>query len=69
MANPDKVAIRWTAQMQHTGDGFGFAPTGAPVTLSGISTMHMKDGLIIEGWNALDMTAVVARLKAIAATQ
>jgi predicted ester cyclase len=65
----DKCAIRWTAQMQHTGDGFGFPATGAPVTLSGISTMHMKDGLIIEGWNALDMTAVVARLRALAAAQ
>jgi predicted ester cyclase len=61
----DKIAIRWTAQMQHTGDGLGFAPTGEPVTLTGISTMHLRNGRIIEGWNALDMTATVARLRAI----
>jgi hypothetical protein len=27
----------------------------------------MKDGLIIEGWNAFDMTSTVASLRAIAA--
>jgi predicted ester cyclase len=63
----DKVAMRWTARMQHTGAGLGIAPTSQPVTLTGISTMHLRDGRILEGWNALDMTAVVARLNAQAA--
>jgi predicted ester cyclase len=65
----DKIAVRWSAQMKHTGDGLGFAPTGEPVTLTGISTIHLRDGRILEGWNALDMTATVARLSAIAAKQ
>jgi predicted ester cyclase len=67
IAEGDKVAIRWTAQMQHTGEGLGFAPTGAAVLLSGMSIVHLRDGRILEGWNALDMTAIVARLSAIAA--
>jgi predicted ester cyclase len=65
----DKLVMRWTAHMRHTGPGLGFAPTGESVTLTGMAFLHTRDGLIIEGWNALDMTAVVARLSAIAASQ
>jgi len=55
--------------MKHTGPGLGFAPTGEPVTLTGMALVHTRNGLITEGWNALDLTAAVARLSAIAAAQ
>ena len=65
----DKLVLRWTVHMKHTGLGLGFAPTGEPVTLTGMALVHTRNGLIVEGWNALDLTAAVARLRAIAATQ
>jgi predicted ester cyclase len=65
----DKLVLRWTVHMKHTGPGLGFAPTGEPVALTGMALVHTRNGLIVEGWNAFDLTAVVARLSAIAATQ
>lgn len=63
----DKGCARWSATMTHTGDGLGFAATGEPVSMSGISFCHLRDGKILAGWNALDLTTVVHRLSAIAA--
>jgi predicted ester cyclase len=60
----DKVAVRWTASMQHTGPGLGFAATGQPVSLTGISITHLRDGRILYGWNALDLTHAVSTLSA-----
>ena len=54
-----RVAVRWTGTMQHTGAGLGFAPTGRIVNVHGMSLMHLRDGLISAGWNALDLGSVV----------
>ena len=66
-AEGDKVAARWSAVMSHTGDGLGFEPTGETVTLAGISITHLREGKILAGWNAFDLTSTVANLGAIAA--
>jgi steroid delta-isomerase-like uncharacterized protein len=62
-----KVAIRWTGTMKHTGSGLGFAPTGRTVTVIGMTVMHLREGLIVKGWNALDLNSAVAHLSAISA--
>jgi predicted ester cyclase len=64
----DKVAARWSAVMTHTGDGLGFAATGEPVTLSGMSLTHLRDGKILAGWNAFDLASTVANLRALSAS-
>jgi steroid delta-isomerase-like uncharacterized protein len=68
IAEHNKLAAHWSATMTHTGDGLGFPATNAPVTLSGISIAHLRDGQITQGWNALDMTAVTQRLATLAAS-
>lgn len=65
----EKGCARWSATMVHTGDGLGFPATGEPVALNGVSFCHLRDGRILAGWNALDLTAVVQRLSAIAAAR
>ena len=65
----DSVAVRWTARATHTGTGLGFPATGLPVTIPGISILHMRGGRISEGYNAYDLTAVIDRLSAIAAAR
>jgi steroid delta-isomerase-like uncharacterized protein len=65
-AEGDKVAARWTAVMTHSGDGLGFPATGETVTLSGISLTHLREGKILEGWNAFDLTSTVTHLRAMA---
>lgn len=62
-----RVAARWTGQMKHTGSGLGFAPTGRVVEVHGMSMLHLCDGLISEGWNALDLGSIVSFLSAVSA--
>ena len=62
-----RVAVRWTGKMKHTGAGLGFAPTGRIVEVHGMSIVHLRDGLICEGWNALDLGSIVHFLSAVSA--
>ena len=66
IAEDDKVAVRWTASMTHTGHGLGFPPTGERVTLRGSSFLVCGSGKIIEGWNLMDLTMIHLQLKEIA---
>lgn len=65
VAEDGRVAVRWTGTMQHTGSGLGFAPTGRIVHVHGMSMLHLRDGLICAGWNALDLGSVVTFLSAL----
>jgi steroid delta-isomerase-like uncharacterized protein len=67
VAEDGRVAVRWTGTMQHTGAGLGFAPTGRIVNVHGMSLLHLRDGLISAGWNALDLGSVVQFLSAVSA--
>ena len=61
----DRIAVRWTGTMKHTGSGLGFAPTGKVVNVHGMSFLHLRDGRISAGWNALDLGSVVMFLSAL----
>jgi predicted ester cyclase len=65
VAEDDRVAVRWTGTMQHTGSGLGFAPTGKVVHVHGITLLHLRGELICGGWNALDLGSVVMFLSAL----
>jgi steroid delta-isomerase-like uncharacterized protein len=64
IAEDDKVAVRWTATLTHTGDNLGFAATGRTVTLPGSTFVHIRNGKITDGWNHLDFTLVLQDLQA-----
>ena len=64
IAEGDKVAVRWTSIMTHTGDGLGFPATGKKAIVGGSSIMYARDGKIIEGWNFMDMTQMIQHLQA-----
>ena len=64
IAEGDRVAIRWTATMTHLGDGLGFPASGKNVSLDGSTIGVIKDGIIDEGWNYMDITGLFAKLKA-----
>lgn len=67
VAEDTRVAIRWTGTMQHTGSGLGFAPTGRMVNVHGMSLMHLREGRISAGWNALDLGSIIQFLSAVSA--
>jgi len=64
IADGDKVAVRWTATMTHTGDSLGIKASNKKVVLSGSTIAVIKDGLISEGWNFMDMGGFIPKLQA-----
>lgn len=48
IAEKDKVAYRWTARGTHQGEYDGIAPTGKPITVTGITILRLADGRVIE---------------------
>ena len=59
----DRVAIRWTSHMNHTGDTLGFAATNRKAALSGSSFIHIHNGQIMHGWNHMDFTKLALQLQ------
>lgn len=64
IAEGEQVAIRWTFHGRHSGDFMGIAATGKELTLPGISIIRMKDGKIVEGWDAYDALGMIRQLGA-----
>ena len=48
IAEEDKIAFRWIARGTHQGVYEGVAPTGEPITVTGITILRIVDGQIIE---------------------
>ncbi len=63
----DKVVIRWSATMTHTGDTLGMPATHRPVSVGGISIAQFENGKIIRGWDNWDQLAMMQQLSESAA--
>ena len=48
IAEGDKVAYRWTSHGTHQGEYEGIAPTGKPITATGITILRIVDGKVVE---------------------
>ena len=66
VAEGDSVAVRWHAQMTHTGDHLGMPASGKPVVLAGSAFIVLKDNQIVDGWNYMDLGAMFQKLRAAA---
>jgi steroid delta-isomerase-like uncharacterized protein len=62
IAQGDKVVIRWTAIVTHTGDYFGIPPTGKSATITGMNTWQVRDGKAVEGWVNRDDVGLMQQL-------
>jgi predicted ester cyclase len=49
----DKVVVRWSAEMTHTGDHLGFPATNRTVRITGITIAQIENGKIVRGWDKL----------------
>ena len=58
----EKVVARWTARGTQQGAWLGVAPTGKPVTTSGITISHIVDGQIVETWQNADLLGQLRQL-------
>jgi steroid delta-isomerase-like uncharacterized protein len=60
----DKVVIRWSAVMTHSGAAFGVPATGKSVRTQGVTIARIKDGKIIEGWDNWDQLGLLEQIGA-----
>jgi steroid delta-isomerase-like uncharacterized protein len=58
----DKVVLRWSATMTHTGDAFGLPASGRTVRSRGISIARIVDGKIVEGWDNWDQLGMLEQI-------
>ena len=59
----DAIAIAWTWAATHTGEVAGFAPTGAQLTMSGLTIYDFDEQDRIRGhWQAVDRLGVYRQL-------
>ena len=58
----DKVVVRWSASMIHTGDHLGMAATHKPVRITGITIARIANGQIVEGWDNWDQLAMLKQI-------
>jgi steroid delta-isomerase-like uncharacterized protein len=63
----DKVVVRWSAEMTHTGDHLGFPATNRKVRITGITIGQIENGKIVRGWDNWDQPALMQQLNTTAA--
>jgi steroid delta-isomerase-like uncharacterized protein len=59
----DRVAVRWLVSMTHQGDHLGFPASGKKETMAGATFAVVKGSQIIDGWNYMDLQALMQRLQ------
>jgi len=64
VAEGDSVAVRWKVSMTHLGDHLGFPASGRAVAMPGSTFVIVKGGQIAEGWNHMDLQALMQKLQA-----
>jgi steroid delta-isomerase-like uncharacterized protein len=58
----DKVVVRWSATMTHTGDAPGLPASGKPIRSRGISIARILGGKIVEGWDNWDQLGMLEQI-------
>lgn len=62
VAEDDTVVNHWTMTGTHDGPLMGIDPTGAEVTVSGISLIKLEDGRLVEDWAVVDVFGMMQQL-------
>ena len=58
----DQVVVRWTARGTHLGNLDKIAPTGRPLSLTGIIVMRFADGKVVEEFENFDEVAMFRQI-------
>ncbi len=64
IAEGDKVVSRWTGRGTHQAELMGIAPTGKPVTVSGITISRLANGKVVEEWINWDTLGMLQQIGA-----
>jgi len=60
----DKVALRWSATMTHSGNTLGVPASGRKVQSRGITMVRFADGKVVEGWDNWDELGMMKQIGA-----
>jgi steroid delta-isomerase-like uncharacterized protein len=60
----DKVVVRWSASMTHTGDSLGIPATRRPVRVTGMTIVRIVKGKLVEGWDNWDQLGMLEQIGA-----
>jgi steroid delta-isomerase-like uncharacterized protein len=63
----DRVVLRWSAAMTHTGNYLGMPATNKKVRITGITIARIANGKIVEGWDNWDQLALMQQVSNTAA--
>jgi steroid delta-isomerase-like uncharacterized protein len=58
----DKVVVRWSAVMTHTGNHLRIPATNKQVRITGITITRIEKGKIVQGWDNWDQLALAQQL-------
>jgi steroid delta-isomerase-like uncharacterized protein len=61
----DKVIVRWSARMRHTGDLLEIRATGKPVAVNGMTMARIAHGKVVEGWDCWDKLGMLMQIDAV----
>jgi predicted ester cyclase len=64
-AEGDMVVIRMTWTGTHSGEFYGRAPSGRPVSVTSIGIDRLVNGKVVEGWGELDMLGLYQQIGAL----
>ena len=62
LAEGDKVVTRLTMRGTHQGELMGIAPTGRPITVTGIDIVRFAQGQVVEHWGNQDDLGMLQQL-------
>jgi steroid delta-isomerase-like uncharacterized protein len=63
IAQDDRICVRWSCSMKHTGDGLGMPPTGKVLNTTGISILRVAEGKAVEAWQNWDMLGLLQQIQ------
>src|SRR5271156_1154820 len=63
-ADQDKVAVRWSATMTHSGDHLGMPASHKPVRITGTTIVRIVEGQVVEGWDNWDQLGMMQQIGA-----
>jgi steroid delta-isomerase-like uncharacterized protein len=58
----EKVVVRWSATMTHTGPNLGIPPTKRKAHITGMTMAQIKKGKIVAGWDNWDQLTMLRQL-------
>lgn len=61
IAEADKVCVRWSVTMRHTGEGMG-PPTHKDLQTTGISLLRIAGGKVVAGWQNWDIVGLTQQI-------